>query len=156
SDVTLQTKAKTHPTIRELLLAKKMGAQGVAASLCPIHTTDNATKSDPLYGYRPAVNAIVDTIKVGFITQCVPHKLIAGPDKKLPCLALEIEPKPGPQSACDAIPGRKQPDGEVLTRFRAAQKERVASGAPDTSQLPVCEIVEIPTDGASCKHADKA
>jgi hypothetical protein len=59
-DYTVQTYAKAYPTIRELTLAKMMGAQGVVASLCPIHTEDSATGDDPLYGYRPALDALVD------------------------------------------------------------------------------------------------
>jgi hypothetical protein len=40
-----------------------LGNQGVVSSLCPIHTSDNASGDDPLYGYRPAVNALIDRMK---------------------------------------------------------------------------------------------
>ena len=62
SDYTVQVYAKAYPTIRELMLANMMGTQGVVSSLCPIHTTPTAgsTGDDPLYGYRPAVNVIVN------------------------------------------------------------------------------------------------
>jgi len=62
-DYTVQTYAKAYPTIRELTLAAMMGDQGVVSSLCPIHTQDNATNDDPLFGYRPAVDALVDRMK---------------------------------------------------------------------------------------------
>ena len=65
-DTTIPTQqdfARAYPTIRELLLAKLLGSQGVVSSMCPIHTVDNATGDDPLYGYRPAMNAVVDRIK---------------------------------------------------------------------------------------------
>jgi hypothetical protein len=55
-----QDYAKAYPTIRELLLARLLDGQGIASSICPIDVQDNAAGNDPLYGYRPAVAAIVD------------------------------------------------------------------------------------------------
>jgi len=60
---TLQDYAKAYPTVRELLLAKKLGTQGIAASLCPIDVDDNAAGNDPLFGYRPATDLIVTHFK---------------------------------------------------------------------------------------------
>ncbi|HXX68844.1 MAG TPA: hypothetical protein VEK07_16780 [Polyangiaceae bacterium] len=62
---TQQIAAKTYPTIRELQVARLMGSQGIVGSLCPIHTTDNATGNDPYYGYRPVVSTIVNRFKNG-------------------------------------------------------------------------------------------
>jgi hypothetical protein len=64
---TQQDSAKAYPTVRELLLAKLLGQvpganEGVISSICPIHT-EEATPGDPLYGYRPAVSAIVARLK---------------------------------------------------------------------------------------------
>jgi hypothetical protein len=61
---TTQIAAKAYPTIREIELAQKMGANGVLASICPIHPADDAMGDDPLYGYRPAVTALVDHLRV--------------------------------------------------------------------------------------------
>jgi hypothetical protein len=55
---TLQTRAKAYPAIRELAVARALGAQGVVSSICPIHTTE-AAAGDPLFGYRPAIGALV-------------------------------------------------------------------------------------------------
>jgi len=63
NDYTVQTYAKAYPTIRELTLAEMLGIQAVVASLCPIHTVDNASGNDPLFGYRPAVDALVTRMK---------------------------------------------------------------------------------------------
>ncbi len=60
---TSQIAAKAYPTVRELLLAKLMGAQGIVSSICPVHVADSADHSDPLYGYRPVVSQLVDRIK---------------------------------------------------------------------------------------------
>src|SRR5258708_8335303 len=51
---TTQLSAKAYPTIRELLLAKLMGTQGVVSSICPPETAD---PTSPVFGYRPAVAA---------------------------------------------------------------------------------------------------
>ena len=64
---TQQDYAKAYPTIRELLLAKLLGEvpganEGVISSICPIHTVEGEA-GDPLYGYRPAVSAIVERLK---------------------------------------------------------------------------------------------
>jgi hypothetical protein len=43
-----------------------MGTQGIISSLCPIHTVSVVTPTggpDQLYGYRPAINAIVNRLK---------------------------------------------------------------------------------------------
>jgi hypothetical protein len=64
---TQQDYAKAYPTIRELLLAQQLGQvpganEGVISSLCPIHTTE-ATPGDPLFGYRPAMSALISRLK---------------------------------------------------------------------------------------------
>jgi hypothetical protein len=64
---TQQDFAKAYPTIRELLLAQMLGNvpganEGVVSSICPIHVVE-ASPGDPLYGYRPAMSALVDRLK---------------------------------------------------------------------------------------------
>ncbi len=64
---TLQDYAKAYPTVREILLAKLLGEvpganQGVLSSICPIHDLE-MTPGDPVYGYRPAMAALVDRCK---------------------------------------------------------------------------------------------
>ena len=60
--LTTQIKGKAIPSPRELEEAKGLGGQGIVSSVCPIHTTDNAQADDPLFGYRPAMSAIVAKI----------------------------------------------------------------------------------------------
>jgi hypothetical protein len=59
---TSQLYAKAYPTTRELDLARKLGAQGVVGSICPIDVSDNAAGNDPLYGYRPAITQLVSQV----------------------------------------------------------------------------------------------
>jgi hypothetical protein len=55
---TLQIYGKAYPSVREMIIAKAMGPQGIVSSLCPIHVTEGSA-GDPLYGYRPAVLALL-------------------------------------------------------------------------------------------------
>ena len=63
NDYTVQTYAKAYPTTRELMLANMMAGQGVISSMCPIHPVDNAQGNDPLFGYRPAMDVLVNRVK---------------------------------------------------------------------------------------------
>jgi hypothetical protein len=63
NDYTTQYYAKAYPTIREIEVARLLGSQGSISSLCPIHTTDNAAGTDPLFGYRTALAPVVDRLR---------------------------------------------------------------------------------------------
>jgi hypothetical protein len=63
NDYTVQTYAKVYPTTRQLMLANMMGSQGVISSMCPIHPVDSAEGNDPLYGYRPTMDLLVNRVK---------------------------------------------------------------------------------------------
>jgi len=58
---TTQTGAKAYPTIRELLLAKMMGPQGIVASICPQHVAEESP-GDPLYGFRPGISMLISRL----------------------------------------------------------------------------------------------
>jgi hypothetical protein len=141
-DYTVQTYAKAYPTIRELTLANMMGDQGIVSSLCPIHTCPNGdcsgstpTESDPLYGYTPAVNAIVNRLKSTVQPACV-QKLTPDGFGNFPCLVL-VSFTPGasgaPTSAtsCSSIPGGaySNVDPTVLAEFNAEQPAAAGDGA---------------------------
>jgi hypothetical protein len=83
---TLQTRAKAYPGVKNLAIAKGLGTQGIAASICPAQLTDN-TQSD--YGYRPAVNAIINRLKQALTGECLPRTLTPDKTGEVPCLILE-------------------------------------------------------------------
>jgi hypothetical protein len=56
---TTQILGGAYPSPRELEEVERMGGQGIVSSVCPIHFVDDASQDDPLYAYRPAMNAIV-------------------------------------------------------------------------------------------------
>jgi len=154
NNLTLQTRGKAYPTIREFRVAKKMGDNGVIASLCP-RTLD---QNNADYGYRPAVRAIVDRLKSVLSGQCLPQPLTKNPDGTVACLILVI--LPGDQSnqatACDASVGLKQPDPAVLDNYnkqRLADAQREANAGADGGTVPnpvqlkdlppVCELIQL-------------
>src|SRR5262249_18188210 len=51
-----QIRGKAYPSIRELSVARALGARAVVASICP----SQAAPPDPAYAYRPALRALGD------------------------------------------------------------------------------------------------
>ncbi len=154
--VTQQDYAKAYPTIRELILANKLGSQGIVASICPIDVTDNAAGTDPNYGYRPAVATIIDRLKNALTNQCLPQQLTPDPTtNEVPCLIL-VQLPPG-QTSCN-VPGLSDPDPQVLASFQQQAEQNFQqnggadAGLIDPAQLTVCQANEIPeAANGSCK-----
>jgi hypothetical protein len=144
---TSQVAAKAYPTIRELLLADLLGSQGIISSLCPIHVSpaNGDSPPDPLYGYRPAMTAIVDRLKTSLANQCLPEKLQATSTGNVPCLILVTLPTAGDESVCSSTAGMSIPDSAILARFRQTQEQGwvAGSGTPDPSTFPVCQLNEL-------------
>ena len=144
------------PSITEMLIAHAMatqpiGVQGVISSACPIHTVDTPA-GDPLYGYRPAANAIVDSLRNGLYPLCLPQRLTVDSQTGLvPCEILVTLNTPGDESACSTLPGLSIPPANVLAPFQAARHAAwvaaggSATGNPDPSALPVCFEDQIPS-----------
>jgi len=151
-----QINGKAYPSIRELAIAHAMatsgaGVQGIVSSLCPIHPF-KTSPTDPLYGYRPAANAIVNRLKNSLSVQCLPEKLHKDPSNgTVSCLILVTLPKMGDESICSggSVLGLQGVDPNVLANFRAAQKAvwtqqgGESSGSPNPDLLPVCQLQEL-------------
>jgi hypothetical protein len=127
---TQQVAAKAYPTIREIELAKLMGDQGILSSICPVDVADNATMDDPLYGYRPAVAALVDRLKGTLGANCLPQSLMVAKDGSTPCLVLEVLPDPTDTCADEAL-DPADPDSEAA--FRATLTGTIADN-------PICKV----------------
>ncbi len=76
SYTSVQVNDKAYPSIREMIIAHAMatssaGAQGFVSSVCPIATDIgqplSTAQQDPLFGYNPGINAIVEGIKKSFL-----------------------------------------------------------------------------------------
>jgi hypothetical protein len=169
NDYTTQYFAKAYPTIRELTLANLMGTQGIISSLCPIHTVATSA-TDPLYGYRPAVNAIVNRLKNKLTSQCFPQPLAItnsgdGGGQTVPCLVLATMPNTPANAAaneatvCDnPALGLSVPDPTVLQTFQQSQHQAFMSGGAigqDLSLFATCEVNQLPPNSACATDTTK-
>ncbi len=173
---TLQIYGKAYPSVREMAIAHAMsqvnaqaGGQGIVSSLCPIHVTEQSP-GDPVYGYRPAVNAIVDRLKTALSAQCVPQKLVPDPScGNFPCLVLVSMTKDAdannknlcknPGAACDpgaGLLGATGDDVKVVEKFCDAQeaewKRPAQPVGPEPYTVPVCimkQLYQAPPGGAA-------
>jgi hypothetical protein len=152
NDYYTQYYAKAYPTIRELTLAEMMGTQGIISSLCPIHVTDMDNGSDALYGYRPAVGAIVNRLKKALASQCLPQPLNvletdAGPEVSCLILATLPNTKATDEETACMRPGLKVPNAEVLTNFKEQQHLlwMADQTSTDLSTEATCEVNQIST-----------
>ncbi|HVU04881.1 MAG TPA: hypothetical protein VHE30_24190 [Polyangiaceae bacterium] len=153
--------AKAYPGVRELQVLKDYGTNSIIASICPKELSDKTAQD---YGYRPAVDAIVDRLKEALTGRCLPRTLkkdkttatAEHPDGEYPCSILEVQP-PTPDG-CNPAKGRVDPNsigrGKVIT---PAIEQLTAKGVcgpgtpvPDCRSFQFCEIQEA---GPEC-HQD--
>ena len=157
----VQINGKAYPSAREMQIAHAVGTQGIVSSLCPIHAVASSA-TDPVFGYRPAVNAIVNRLKNALSVQCLPQKLNVDPaTQTVPCLILVTLA----EGNCNMVPGMSDPPADVLSRFQEAQRSahlaacggETSCAPPDPSTLPTCQLQELtPTthDGADFQGGD--
>jgi len=148
-----QTRAKAYPTIREFMVVRALGEQGIIASLCPIQLTN---KDADDYGYKPAVAAIIDRLKNALTTQCLPQQLTRDTsDNKVPCRVLAQLAEEA--DSCSKF-GLTEPPKEILDVFKEEQRleSGVTSGpgALDLSRLPVCDVTQVAVKKGEDCHAD--
>jgi hypothetical protein len=134
-----------------------MGKQGVISSLCPIHTVDQQGGHDPVYGYRPAITAIVDRLKHVLADQCLPGPLSVDTTGHVPCLVLatlEAGKANQPEDVACNRPdqGLSVPPANVLLPFQKTQHDAwIAANrvGEDSSTLPTCQVAQIAYEKAS-------
>jgi hypothetical protein len=150
---TTQINGKAYPALAELEVAHAMatqpsGVQSIVSSLCPIHTLPSSA-TDPVYGYRPAMNAIVDRLKVDLSAQCLAQPLTLDPaTQAVPCIVLAALPSAGTESVCATTPGLTTPPTQVLDALQTAHAAWLAaggasSGRPDPTSFPTCAINQL-------------
>jgi hypothetical protein len=116
--VTNQLKAKAYPCTREIQLLHDFGKNSIVASLCARNLT---RLGDQDYGYRPAVDAIIDRLKEALTVKCLPRKLEVAADGSVPCSVIEATTS-AVDGACD--PANRKTRIEVIEPAR----QRLAAG----------------------------
>jgi hypothetical protein len=128
-DRTLQVSAKAYPGLRELGVLKGAKEQGIVASVCPKHLDLGENGDAPAdYGYRPAISAIIDRLKVQFRPACLPRRLTPDDEGQVACLIVEARNTQGEACACDpslarqpVAPKHQPAVTEILEDVYAAQ-----------------------------------
>jgi hypothetical protein len=143
-----QVRAKAYPTVRQFMVARALGDQGIAASLCPQETEN--TNSE-LYGYTPAVSTIVDRLKNALTGQCLPRKFNVKADGTIDCLMLEVLPEGA--TTCDPAKNKKKPEAAIEAKFREGL---IAAKDTERAKRTICEVTPVVTaPGSDCGPGDK-
>lgn len=143
----VQVKGKAYPTLRELAVAKALGASGIPASLCAIQL-DDQSRDD--YGYRPAVASILRGIerRTG---ACLPRELErTRADGGVPCLVVATLRDEGPDSECTKV-GLEAPSADLLVQLR--ERVRIEQGEA-AAKRPICNVPQrAVAPGETCRLA---
>ncbi|MBM4362491.1 MAG: hypothetical protein FJ104_07400, partial [Deltaproteobacteria bacterium] len=148
---TTQYLAKAYPGLRHLQVLKDLGQNSIVASICARNVTDTSRQD---YGYRPAVDAIVDRLADALTPGCLPVALPVVPDANgAPSVACTvIEARPVQNADCVPAEGRapvrsEQQREQTFVRLREAGLcDR--SGAADCAAYTVCELQQA---AATCR-----
>jgi hypothetical protein len=129
----IQRFGKAYPGLRPLEVLRGIGESAIVASICP----KVLEPGRPGYGYEPAVDAIVERLKVALSARCLPRPLAveAGSTGKLPCVVVEAAPPGQGPCTCDAGARRQPASSEAQQLVREQLKERLNC---DTSTTPSC------------------
>jgi len=134
---------KAYPGLRPLEVLRGLGDSAIVASICP----KVLTEGQPGYGYEPAVDAIVDRLKVALAGRCLPRPLAveAGDGGKLPCAVVEAAESQG-SCNCNAA-GRKPASVDEQKLVLKQLAERQNCGVPGTpscsaSSFCLCELAQ--------------
>ncbi len=161
---TIQMYGKAYPGIEELSVARQLGPYGIVSSLCPVHPVA-ASPTDPLYGYRPAMTAIVNRLKPALESgsSCGIPVLPADPTSGLVPTCAVFATFTDSTASCAAAGAGYSGGDSAIEPFKQAQHQQwIANGGPaaattDPSTLTTCELSEIappswpaPSDSSWC------
>jgi hypothetical protein len=139
---------KAYPGLRPLEVLRGIGDSAIVASICP----KVLTKGQPGYGYEPAVDTIVDVLKVQLSGRCLPRPLAveAEEEGKLPCVVVEAGEAKG-ECNCNG-PSRRPATAEQQTLVLQQLAERQSCGTSDTpscaaSSYCLCELAQSEGQG---------
>jgi hypothetical protein len=143
---TFQTRAKAYPGLRELGVLQGVGTNGIVASICPKQITD---EGQPDFGYRPAVGAIIDRLKVALGGQCLPRTLVPDKEGHVPCLIIEARKTSG---KCDCKgAARQNVADDHKPAVQAAQNDPIAAASGWDC---FCEITQTSGDSQTACQND--
>ncbi|HTV17842.1 MAG TPA: hypothetical protein VMG12_04205, partial [Polyangiaceae bacterium] len=144
---TTQYYAKAYPGLRQLQVLHDYGDNSIVASICArnVDITTRDTRAD--FGYRPAVDTIVERLKERFGDRCLPRGLLTAADDSVPCTLVEAVPEPREECRCDATAARKAPDETTAALIRAelasGDGKLCAEDDPNCQRACLCEVLQV-------------
>lgn len=131
--------AKAYPGLRELQVLNGVGDAAVVASICAKEMSD-ANALD--YGYRPAMQAIVDKVKTKLTDLCFGRQLSTDAEGVTSCRVIELQPE---AASCNCAGTRLTPDAVVLNSVRDELfQQGVCKTKADCDEICGCEIAQVP------------
>ncbi len=144
---TTQYWAKAYPGLRQLQVLRELGTNSIIASICARNVDITTRDTRPDFGYRPAMDAIVDRLKERLGGRCLPRALLADAEGSVPCTLVETVPNPDKPCACDASIARARPVALVDTLVRAELARQLSqpcgSDDPACSEACLCEVLQV-------------
>lgn len=144
---TTQYWAKAYPGLRQLQVLHDFGENSIVASICArnVDISTRDTRAD--FGYRPAVDTIVERLKERLGDRCLPRGLLTAADDSVPCTLVETVPRPSAACECDPTAARRIPDERTASLVRAelASDPHEPCGAddPGCQRACLCEVLQV-------------
>lgn len=136
---TTQYFAKAYPGLRELQVLKDVGESAVVASICAKEMTDTDA---PDFGYRPAMQAIVDKVKTKLTELCFDRELSTNEEGRTNCRVIELQPT---ASSCSCTGTRLEPRKAALDSVRRLLVQKgVCQTDAECAAMCACEIDQVP------------
>jgi hypothetical protein len=144
---TTQYWAKAYPGVRQLEVLRDYRDNSIVASICArnvdVATAD--TRAD--FGYRPAVDAIVERLKERLSDRCLPRGLLTAADESVPCTLIEAIAQPDGACECDPAIARRVPDERAAAVIRSElardEHQPCAVSDPSCKRACLCEVLQV-------------
>lgn len=135
---TTQYFAKAYPGVRHLQVLNGVGNSAVVASICPKEMTD----VDALdFGYRPAMQAVVDKLKTKLTDLCFGRELSTDESGVTNCKVIEMLPESG---SCSCTGTRSEVPAVVLDSVRQELMEKgLCETAEECANVCGCQITQV-------------
>lgn len=130
--------AKAYPGTRALEVLSGVGDSAVVASICAKEMTDDQA---PDYGYRPAMQAIVDKVKTKLSELCFDRELTTDEQGETNCKVIELQ---AAQETCSCSGTRSAPKANVLQSVRKQMRQLdLCTTDAECAALCPCEIAQV-------------
>ena len=144
---TTQYWAKAYPGARQLQVLRDFGKNSIVASICARNVDISTSDARPDFGYRPAVDSIIERLKERLGDRCLLRGLLTAEDDSVPCTLVEALPHPDEACECDPAFARRAPDAStaayIRTELASDPREPCGPSDPSCSRACLCEVLQV-------------